>query len=104
MLTVHEKNLSVSTRKALSILGVGTLAAAPVAGGVLSASSAPTGIGGRHQTTFTPGRYIVTLADPAVATYRGGVKDYAATKPGAGKQLNVRRAAARSYSQHLKTR
>jgi len=44
------------------------------------------------------------LADPAVATYRGGVKDYAATKPGAGKQLNVRRAAARSYSQHLKTR
>ncbi len=29
----------------------------------------------------------MTLADPAVATYRGGVNGYAATKPDAGKQL-----------------
>ena len=95
----------MSIRKALSILGVATLVAASlVAGGALSASAAPTSIGGQHQTTLTPGRYIVTLADPAVATYRGGVTGYAATKPDTGKQLNARGAAARSYSQYLKTR
>ena len=96
---------ALSIRKALSTLGVATLVAASlVAGGALSASAAPTGVGGQHQTTLTPGRYIVTLADPAVATYRGGLKGYAATKPDAGKQLNARGAAAQTYSQYLKTR
>ena len=96
---------ALSIRKALSTLGVATLVAASLmAGGSLSASAAPTGIGGQHQTTLTPGRYIVTLADPAVATYRGGVKGYAATKPDAGKQLNARGTAAQTYSQYLKTR
>jgi len=90
----------VSIRKVLSTLGVASL----MAGGALSASAAPTGIGGQHQTTFTPGRYIVTLADPAVATYRGGVNGYAATKPDAGKQLNARATAAQTYSQYLVTR
>jgi hypothetical protein len=92
----------VSIRKALSGLAiVGLVATSLVAGTALSASAAPTGIGGQHQTTFTPGRYIVTLADPAVATYRGGVKGYAATKPVEGKQLNARAKAVQTYSEYL---
>ena len=92
----------MSTRKALSTVAVASLVAASlVAGSALSATAAPTGIGGQHQTTLTPGRYIVTLADPAVATYRGGVKGYAATKPDAGTQLNARAKAAQTYSEYL---
>ncbi|CAN5223014.1 hypothetical protein BH09ACT2_BH09ACT2_10350 [soil metagenome] len=92
----------MSIRKALPGLAiVGLVATSLVAGTALSASAAPTGIGGQHQTTFTPGRYIVTLADPAVATYRGGVKGYAATKPVEGKQLNARAKAVQTYSEYL---
>ncbi|MES2094323.1 MAG: S8 family serine peptidase [Actinomycetota bacterium] len=95
----------MSIRKALSTLAAASLIAASlVAGSALSASAAPTGIGGQRQTTLTPGRYIVTLADPAVATYRGGVKGYTATKPEDGKQLNARAKASQTYSEYLKTR
>jgi hypothetical protein len=45
----------------------------------------------------------VTLAEPAVATYRGGLKGYAATKPDAGKQLTARAKAAQTYSEYLST-
>ncbi|MHC5797612.1 S8 family serine peptidase [Lacisediminihabitans sp. FW035] len=94
----------MSIRKALSGLAiVGLVATSLIAGTALSASAAPTGIGGQHQTTFTPGRYIVTLADPSVATYRGGVKGYVATKPDAGKQLNARAKAVQTYSDYLET-
>lgn len=94
----------MSIRKALSAVAViGPIAASLVAGFELSASTARIGIGGQHQTTFTPGRYIVTLADPVVATYRGGVKGYAATKADAGKQLTVRAKAAQTYSEYLST-
>ena len=94
----------MSIRKALSAVAVtGLIAASLVAGIGLSASAAPTRIGGQHRTTFTPGRYIVTLADPAVATYRGGLKGYAATKPDAGMQLNARAKAAQTYSEYLST-
>ena len=89
----------VSFRKALAAVGVaGLIATSLVAGTGASASAAPTAIGGQHQTTLAPGRYIVTLADPAVATYRGGVTGYAATNPEQGKQLNARAKAAQLYS------
>ena len=92
----------VSIRKALAAVGVaGLIATSLVAGTGVSASAAPTAIGGQHQTTFAPGRYIVTLAAPAVATYRGGVEGYVATKPEQGKQLNARAKAAQLYSGYL---
>ena len=92
----------VSFRKALAAVGVaGLIATSLVAGTGASASAAPTAIGGQHQTTLAPGRYIVTLADPAVATYRGGVTGYAATNPEQGKQLNARAKAAQLYSGYL---
>lgn len=52
--------------------------------------------------TFESGRYIVTLAASAVATYSGGVSGYAATKPATGKQLNATSKNARSYAGYLK--
>ncbi|MCU1526016.1 MAG: serine protease [Microbacteriaceae bacterium] len=95
----------MSIRKILSsIAAAGLIAASLVAGSTLSASAVPTGIGGQHQTTFTPGRYIVTLADPAVATYRGGVNGFAPTKPDEGKQLNARGKAQQSYGDYLTRR
>ena len=85
-----------------SIAVAGLVAATVLTGGTLSASAAvPTGLTGQHQTSFTPGRYIVTLADPAVATYQGGVNGYSATKPSPGKQLNARSKAVQSYGDHL---
>ncbi|WP_307812268.1 S8 family peptidase [Lacisediminihabitans changchengi] len=85
-----------------SIAVAGLVAATVLTGGTLSASAAvPTSLAGQHQTTFTPGRYIVTLADPAVATYQGGVNGYTATKPNPGKQLNARSKAVQSYGDYL---
>jgi hypothetical protein len=48
------------------------------------------------------GNYIVTLAAPSVASYTGGVPGIAATRPAAGKRLDMRSAAAQRYSNHLR--
>ncbi|MCU1557595.1 MAG: serine protease [Microbacteriaceae bacterium] len=92
----------MSIRKTLaSIAAAGLITASLLAGSALGASAVPTGIGGQHQTTFTPGRYIVTLVDPSVATYRGGINGFAPTKPDNGKQLNARGRAQQSYGDYL---
>ena len=39
--------------------------------------------------TFAPGRYVVTLADKPVATYQGGLSGLKATKPAAGRKVEV---------------
>lgn len=75
-------------------------AAALVAGGALSATALPAVVNG-GQTSFEPGRYIVTLADDAASTYEGGVRGMAATKPDAGEQLNAQRQAVQSYTDYL---
>jgi subtilisin family serine protease len=99
--------------KALTVTAVASLVGSALAGSVLfggevaAASVAPaaaTGIGlGIPQpiTQFTPGRYIVTLAQDAVATYSGGVEGYAATKPQPGKQLAPQSKNVQSYSDFL---
>lgn len=46
-------------------------------------------------------RYIVQLADPAVATYSGGVERLRATKPAAGGRLDPAAAPVRRYAAHL---
>ncbi len=63
-----------------------------------AAAPAPFGSG---QTSFEPGRYIVTLADEAVATYEGGVPGYEGTRPDQGEQLNARQAPVQDYSEYL---
>lgn len=89
---------------AFTALAVAVTTALVGAGG---ASAAPPPFGGTiptkdtGQTSFDPGRYIVTLADDAVATYDGGVSGYAATEPAKGDQLNARQAPAKKYSDYL---
>jgi subtilisin family serine protease len=91
-----------SIRKVLStITTAGLLASALVVGTAAAASAAPILPGGVGQTSFEPGRYIVTLAENAVATYQGGVSGFDATSPDEGDQLNARRAPVQSYSDYL---
>ncbi|WP_241989113.1 S8 family serine peptidase [Cryobacterium serini] len=70
--------------------------AAPMAPGLAGAIGA-----GQSATDFTDGRYIVTLADDAVATYNGGVDGFAPTTPDAGARLDPHSRASASYSGYL---
>ena len=81
-----------------TLVGVSGVAAAPMApgpGGIIR-----TGIAA-PATDFTDGRYIVTLADDAVATYTGGVDGFAPTTPDAGARLDPQSRASASYSDYL---
>lgn len=80
------------------------IASGLVAGTALGAIAAPTSIGGHGQTTFTPGRYIVTLVDASAATYEGGVDGLAPTKPREGEQLRSDRRTVQSYADYLAER
>jgi hypothetical protein len=48
--------------------------------------------------------YIVQLSEPSVATYSGGIKGYAATRPGKGSKLDAKSPAVVSYRGHLSAR
>ncbi len=48
--------------------------------------------------------YIVRLSEPSVATYSGGIKGYAATRPGKGNKLDAKNPAVVSYRGHLSAR
>jgi subtilisin family serine protease len=88
-----------------AVAAAGLLASALVVGTAAGASAAPVLAGDSpRQTSFEPGRYIVTLADDAVATYDGGVSGYQATSPDTGDQLNARKAPAQDYSDYLADR
>ncbi|MEV5964024.1 S8 family serine peptidase [Kribbella sp. NPDC051952] len=50
---------------------------------------------------FAPGRYVVTLADNPVATYQGGQSGLKATKPAAGRKVQVNSTDAKRYSTFL---
>ena len=64
-----------------------------------AAPAAPgTGVG---EIAFEPGRYIVTLVEPAVAAYEGGVPGIPATAPEEGEQFDARRAPVVDYRDHL---
>jgi subtilisin family serine protease len=52
-------------------------------------------------SAYDDGRYIVTLRDASVATYRGGVTSYRGTQPGEGDELDVRSKAVAAYSDRL---
>ena len=72
-------------RAVATTAAAGLLASALVATG--GAANAAPFAGVQQPTTFEDGRYIVTLADDAVATYEGGVGGLTATKPAEGTQL-----------------
>jgi len=80
--------------------------AAVVATGLIAApANAASPAGGAFQnggqTSFEPGRYIVTLVDDSVATYDGGIPGYPGTQPDEGDQLNARSAPVADYSDYL---
>ena len=92
-------------RQILSTLATaGLLASAVVVGTATGATAAPVAPGGATQTSFEPGRYIVTLAQSAVATYDGGITGYEGTTPDAGDQLNARKAPVENYSDYLEAK
>ena len=45
--------------------------------------------------------YIVQLADPPAAAYRGTVPGLAATQPAAGRKLDIKAAHVQQYLQYL---
>ena len=99
------RKATLSLRQILSTIATaGLLASAVVVGTATGAAAAPVAPGGAGQTTFEPGRYIVTLAESAVATYDGGISGYEGTTPDAGDQLNARKAPAQNYSDYLETK
>jgi subtilisin family serine protease len=51
--------------------------------------------------TFAPGRYVVTLADKPLATYQGGVTGLKATKPAAGRKVEVNSTSGKAYRAYL---
>ena len=99
------RNATLTIRQTLSTIATaGLLASALAVGTATGASAAPVAPGGVGQTAFEPGRYIVTLAESAVATYNGGISGLEATAPDAGDQLNARKAPAQNYSDYLESK
>lgn len=92
----------MSIRRVIATVATSALIASGlIAGTAISATAAPSSIGGQGQSSFTPGRYIVTLVDASAATYQGGVGNFAPTKPNTGQQLNAERRAVQSYADYL---
>src|SRR5207244_5928537 len=67
----------------------------------VAASTASAGLVSKRHSAYTAGRYIVTFADEAVASYTGYQKGFAATQPKNGHKLNANSNAARAWSAHL---
>ena len=77
-------------------------------GSAIPAAASPSASAGDAMTASTPapadftdGRYIVTLRDPSVATYGGGLDGFAGTRARAGKSLDPDSRRAKSYAKHL---
>ena len=87
------------TRTPLRVVSV-ILAATGLVAACLSAASPAEA----SPSAFAAGRYIVTLTDPAVSGYEGGIGGYPATAPSEGEQLDARRAPVQDYSALLEDR
>jgi minor extracellular serine protease Vpr len=91
-------------RRAASVAIAATAALSLLGSSVLAAPGSPPG---RDRTeapaaTASEGEVVVvTFADPPAASYEGGVRGLARTKPQAGDKLNTRAAAVRDYRAHL---
>ncbi|WP_206447422.1 S8 family serine peptidase [Agrococcus sp. KRD186] len=83
---------------------IGTAVALCASGAVLSATTANAAASPGSALSFEDGRYIVVLAEDALATYEGGVSGFAATAPQRGSDLDTDSRAARAYSAHLNDR
>ena len=89
-----------SVRTTLSLAAGAAVVASGLIAAPAMAATTPAFDGG-GQTSFEPGRYIVTLVDDSVATYDGGIPGYPGTQPDEGDQLNARTAPVADYSDYL---
>lgn len=100
----HAPRSARALRRATAVtLTVGLVATAALLGGTVAAGAAPLSAAGKPTATFEAGRYVVTLAGSAMATYSGGVSGFDATTPAPGRQLDARSKNAKAYSAHLAT-
>jgi subtilisin family serine protease len=90
-----------SFRSFVSLVAGSALVATGVLAAPLTSTAAPlettTAI-----TAFDDGRYIVVLADDAVATYEGDIPGLPRTAPKKGEQLDAKRSAVAEYRKYLK--
>ncbi|MWV50807.1 S8 family serine peptidase [Rathayibacter sp. VKM Ac-2803] len=90
----------------LAVLGVAASAAfastAASAAPVVGSASLVGGLSSLQ--SFDDGDYVVTLVEPAAATYEGTDARFARTAPDAGSQLQARSAPVEDYSAHLERR
>ena len=90
-------------------LTVGLVATMALLGGTVAAGAAtqpaptatPQPAGEKPATAFEAGRYVITLAASAVATYSGGVAGLEATTSAPGQQLDASTKNAKAYAAHL---
>ena len=84
----------------MSLAAVLALAASLVAvgGGSALASSAERA---KHGAGYTDGRYLVTFADEAVASYDGYEAGFAATRPERGRKLDPNSPAVQRWQEHI---
>ncbi|MCR8670385.1 S8 family peptidase [Agrococcus sp. HG114] len=85
-------------------VAVGTALALGASAAVLSATTANAAAAPGSTPAFEDGRYIVVLAEDALATYDGGITGLAPTAPQRGQDLDVSSPAARAYASHLQDR
>ncbi len=83
-----------------SRLSIGLIAGVMFALVVGSGASAA-GPGSARPTAYTAGRYLVTFADEAVASYDGYAKGFAATRPKAGHKIDKNAKAVKAWRAHL---
>ncbi|WP_051222425.1 S8 family peptidase [Agrococcus lahaulensis] len=85
-------------------VAVGTAVALSASAAVLGATTANATAAPGATPTFEDGRYIVVLAEDALATYEGGITGLAPTAPQRGQDLDASSPAARAYASHLQER
>lgn len=98
-----ESDRASSLRRATaSVAATALVAAGLVTFGAGGAFAAPAPSVAKQAADLEDGRYIVTLADEAAATYQGGVSGLAATEARSGTQLDAGSAPVERYTDYLK--
>lgn len=98
-----ESDRASSLRRATaSVAATALVAAGLVTFGAGGAFAAPAPSIAKQAADLKDGRYIVTLADEAAATYQGGVSGLAATEARSGTQLDAGSAPVERYTDYLK--
>ncbi len=77
---------------------------APLTSGIIYAASDDGESKGKGKSKFTNNAYIVQLAEQPVTAYTGGIKGYAATKPGKGQKVDPNSPKVTNYVGYLASR